>query len=170
MSEQRDWVPVIVEIPRGSRNKYEMDKESGRIFLDRVLYSSVHYPSDYGFIPDTLADDGDAIDVLIVVNEPTFPGCLVHARPIGVLNMRDEKGIDDKVLAVPIGDPRFEDVRDLSGISPHWLREIENFFGTYKTLEDKFTEVVGWQDVEAAWEIIQEGYEMYQRDEAAHQG
>lgn len=161
MNQEQGWVPVIVEIPQGSRNKYEMDKETGRIFLDRVLFSSVHYPTDYGFVPDTLADDGDPVDVLIVTNEPTFPGCLVHARPIGVLDMRDEKGVDHKVLAVPIGDPRFDEVNNLSGISPHWLREIENFFQTYKSLEDKFTEVVGWEDVGVAWDIIRAGYAMY---------
>ncbi|MFN0073641.1 MAG: inorganic diphosphatase [Chloroflexota bacterium] len=161
MIEHREWVPVIVEIPRGSRNKYELDKETGRIFLDRVLYSSVHYPTDYGFIPDTLADDGDPVDVLIVINEPTFPGCLVHARPIGVLDMRDEKGVDHKVLAVPVGDPRFDEVRALSHLSAHWLLEIENFFRTYKTLEDKFTEVVGWENEAVAWQIIHEGYALY---------
>jgi inorganic pyrophosphatase len=161
MNQEKGWIPVIVEIPRGSRNKYEMDKETGRIFLDRVLFSSVHYPTDYGYIPDTLADDGDPVDVLVVINEPTFPGCLVHARPIGVLDMRDEKGADHKVLAVPIGDPRFDEVKDLSGLSPHWLREIENFFQTYKSLEDKFTEVVGWEDVSSAWDIIRSGYAKY---------
>lgn len=163
MSQHDGSIPVIVEIPQGSRNKYELDKQTGRIFLDRVLYSSVHYPTDYGFIPDTLADDGDPLDVLIVTNEPTFPGCLVHARPIGVLDMRDEKGQDHKILAVPIGDPRFDEVRDLSHLSSHWLREIENFFQTYKTLEDKFTEVVGWEDCEIAWGLIRAGYDLYQR-------
>jgi inorganic pyrophosphatase len=153
----RSWVPVLVEIPRGSRNKYELDQKTGRIFLDRVLYSSVHYPTDYGFIPDTLADDGDPVDALVVTNEPTFPGCIVPARPIGVLDMRDEKGQDHKVLCVPVGDPRFEGVEDLKHLSPHWLREIENFFQTYKTLEEKETEVVGWEDAVAAWAIIEAG-------------
>src|SRR5215217_901254 len=115
---------AFIEIPRGSRNKYEYDESTGRFILDRVLYSSVHYPTDYGFIPETLADDGDALDALVIVNEPTFSGCLIPARPIGMLDMRDDKGEDEKILAVPLGDPRFEGVETLSDISAHWLREI----------------------------------------------
>jgi inorganic pyrophosphatase len=158
MSDRAEWVPVIVEIPRGSRNKYEYDHGTGQIFLDRVLFSSVHYPTDYGFIPDTLSEDGDPLDVLILTIEPTFPGCLVRARPIGVLDMRDEKGRDHKILAVPFRDPHFDTVRDLADLPTHWLREIENFFETYKRLEDKFTEMLGWDEVNAAWRIIEEGY------------
>ena len=138
-------IEVIVEIPRGSRNKYEMDHETHTIYLDRVLYSSVHYPTDYGFVPHTMAADGDPLDVLIIVEEPTFPGCRLRVRPIGVLLMRDEAGIDEKILAVPVVDPRFDNVRDLSDLGPHWLVEIENFFNTYKLLEDKPTEVEGWR-------------------------
>ena len=119
-------VDVFVEIPRGSRNKYEFDRQRGVIKLDRVLYSSVHYPTDYGFVPRTLSPDGDELDVLVMVEEPTFPGCLVVARPIGVLVMHDEKGPDSKVLAVPVGDPPFSNVRALADIPGHWLREIEN--------------------------------------------
>jgi inorganic pyrophosphatase len=145
-----DVIEVMVEIPRGSRNKYEFDKERGVFILDRVLYSSVHYPTDYGYVVDTLAEDGDALDALVVVHEPTFPGCHIVARPIGVLDMRDEKGPDEKILAVPLGDPRFQSVVDLNTLDPHWLREIENFFQTYKALEDKWTEVVGWEDGSAA--------------------
>jgi inorganic pyrophosphatase len=145
-----DVIEVMVEIPRGSRNKYEFDKERGVFILDRVLYSSVHYPTDYGYVVDTLAEDGDALDALVVVHEPTFPGCHIAARPIGVLDMRDEKGPDEKILAVPLGDPRFQSVVDLNTLDPHWLREIENFFQTYKALEDKWTEVVGWADGSAA--------------------
>jgi inorganic pyrophosphatase len=165
MSATSEWVPVVVEIPQGSRNKYEYDHETGRIVLDRVLFSSVHYPTDYGFILDTLADDGDPVDALVVTNEPTFPGCLVRARPIGLLNMRDEKGPDQKVLAVPIGDPRFDEVRDLNDLASHWLQEIENFFQTYKMLEDKFTEVVGWEGGGAAWDLIERGQEAYRAAE-----
>jgi inorganic pyrophosphatase len=161
MSATSDWVPVVVEIPQGSRNKYEYDHKTGQFVLDRVLYSSVHYPTDYGFIPDTLADDGDPVDALVVTNEPTFPGCLVRARPIGLLEMRDEKGPDQKVLAVPVGDPRFDEVGDLNDLPSHWLREIENFFEMYKTLEDKFTEVVDWEGVRAAWGLIGRGQEAY---------
>ncbi len=149
-------VEVIVEIPKGERNKYEYDPVRRMIRLDRVLYHSVHYPADYGFIPDTLAPDGDPLDCLVVVEAPTFPGCLLLARPIGTLDMRDEKGGDQKILAVPVGDPRFDDITDLTHLSPHWLREIETFFATYKTLEDKTTEVLGWQGVTVAWQVIEE--------------
>lgn len=158
VSRERDprFVEVLVEIPRGSRNKYEYD-ESRRLFiLDRVLYSSVHYPTDYGFIVDTLALDGDHLDAMVIVNEPTFPGCLIRAKPIGVLHMRDEKGEDDKVLGVPLGDPRLEAISDLGGLSPHWLREIENFFATYKRLQDVETETLGWGNAERAWEVVEE--------------
>jgi inorganic pyrophosphatase len=158
-----DLVEVVVEIPRGSRNKYELDKERGVMRLDRVLHSSVHYPTDYGFITSTLALDGDALDALVVVEEPTFPGCHIIARPIGVLDMRDEKGPDHKILAVPLGDPRFADIYDLKGIGQHWLREIENFFQTYKALEPKWTEVVGWEDVDAARRVIQEARALHEQ-------
>ena len=141
---RRGTINVIVEIPQGSRNKYEYDDRLGVIRLDRVLYSSVHYPTDYG----------DHLDVLVTMNEPTFPGCLVEARPIGVLHMRDEKGVDHKILAVPTGDPLFEDIHELSDLPQHWLREIENFFGTYKTLEGVETEILGWDGREEAWRVI----------------
>ena len=162
MAEDFLTVDAVVEIPRGSRNKYEYDERRGRIRLDRVLYSSVHYPTDYGFIPDTLAPDGDHLDILVLTQEPTFPGCLIEARPIGGLDMADEKGADFKVLAVPVGDPRFAGTWTLDDLSPHWLREIENFFQTYKTLEDKDTEVIGWAGVDAAWSIIRKALEAYQ--------
>ncbi len=148
-------VEVLVEIPAGSRNKYEFDKKRGVFVLDRVLFSSVHYPMDYGFVTETLAEDGDPLDALVVVNEPTFPGCHIMARPIGLLDMTDEKGPDEKVLAVPLGDPRMQTITDLESLDPHWLREIENFFQTYKALEDKWTNVVGWLDVEAAYRTIE---------------
>ncbi|CAN5686544.1 inorganic diphosphatase [soil metagenome] len=147
-------IEAFIEIPRGSRNKYEYDEEAGKFKLDRVLYSSVHYPTDYGFIPETLAEDGDHLDILVLVEEPTFPGCIIPARPIGGLDMADEKGSDFKVLAVPIGDPRFEQVRSLEDIGDHWLREIETFFDTYKILEPKQTEVLGWHSVEETRQVI----------------
>lgn len=153
-----ETVEVVVEIPRGSRNKIEYDEQRGMFRLDRVLYSSVHYPTDYGFIPETLARDGDHVDCLVLVNEPTFTGCLVTARPIGVLHMRDDKGYDEKILAVPVGDPRFADIDDLGQLPPHWLREIENFFATYKRLEDKETEIAGWGDAAEARAIVEVGY------------
>ena len=147
-------VEAIVEIPRGSRNKYEFDHSDGSIHLDRVLFSSVHYPTDYGFIIGTMADDGDPLDVLILVEEPTFPGCRVKVRPIGVLMMRDEKGIDEKILAVPVADPRFEDMHDISQVQKHWLIEIENFFDTYKLLETKESQVEGWRGADEARDVL----------------
>jgi inorganic pyrophosphatase len=147
-------VLAFIEIPRGSRNKYEFDDQSGRFFLDRVLYSSVHYPTDYGFIVETLAEDGDHLDVLVLVQEPTFPGCLIEARPLGGLDMHDEKGSDFKVLAVPVRDPRYHHVQSLADVGEHWLREIETFFATYKQLEPKQTEVLGWHDLAATRQTI----------------
>ena len=149
-------VEVLVEIPQGSRNKYEYDPATGRIRLDRVLYSSVHYPAEYGFVMGTLAPDGDPLDALVLTYEPTFPGCVIPARPVGVLQMRDEKGLDDKILSVPVGDPRFEEIRDLDDLQPHWLAEIENFFATYKTLEGTATELAGWLGAPDALRIIRE--------------
>jgi inorganic pyrophosphatase len=150
----RRAVDVFVEIPKGSRAKYELDKASGRIRLDRVLFSSVHYPADYGFVMDTLAGDGDPLDALVVVEEPTFPGCVVPTRPIGTLLMRDSKGPDEKILGVPVGDPRFDEVRELKDLAPHWLREIEMFFATYKALEGEEVELTGWRGSRMAWSLI----------------
>jgi inorganic pyrophosphatase len=128
-----------------------------------VLYSSIHYPTDYGFVVETLALDGDALDALVVIDEPTFPGCHIVARPIGVLDMRDEKGHDHKILAVPIGDPHYADMRDLVDIGQHWLLEIENFFRTYKVLEPKWSEVVGWEDAVVAHRVIHDARSLYTR-------
>ena len=147
-------IEVTVEIPQGSRNKYEYDHLRHRFVLDRVLFSSVHYPCDYGFIEGSLAEDGDPLDVLVVIAEPTFPSCVVRTRPIGVLDMADEKGHDYKILAVAHDDPRWERVHRLEDISPHRLLEIENFFETYKTLEKRQTDVSGWLGVDDAWRII----------------
>ncbi len=154
-------IDVIIEIPAGSRNKYEYDHASHVIRLDRVLHSSVHYPSDYGFIPDTLSKDGDPLDVLVLVIDPTFPGCHVPARPVGLLRMHDEKGEDEKVLAVPTGDPRFEEYHSLEDLPAHWLREIENFFATYKLLEDKETDLYGWEGLDRALETIDDSRSRY---------
>ena len=150
----RDPIEVIVEIPSGSRNKYEFDHRRNRFVLDRILYSSVHYPCDYGFLEGSLAEDGDPLDVLVVISAPTFPGCVVRARPIGVLDMADEKGHDYKVLAVAHDDPRYESTESLRDLSSHLLREIENFFETYKTLEKRPTDVRGWLGADDAWRII----------------
>jgi len=156
-----DHVLVMVEIPRGSRNKYEYDKETGRFILDRMLFSSVHYPADYGFIPDTLAEDGDELDALVLVGEATFPGCVIRARPIGVFEMWDEKGPDEKILAVPVSDPQWNWVQDLKDVPPHLLREITHFFQVYKDLEEKKTRVGGWQDRQHACRVIEEAQRRY---------
>lgn len=163
MSDLPTTVLACVEVPRGSRNKYEVDPARGGIRLDRVLYSPLHYPADYGFLHDTLADDGDHLDVLIFVYEPTFPGCLVEVRPIGVLDMRDEKGRDQKVLAVPIGDPRFDGVTELEHVPPHFLKEVEHFFTVYKTLEQKPVEIYGWSGAAEARRMVTEARNAFER-------
>lgn len=146
----------IIEIPKGSTNKYELDEESGMLRLDRVLYSPLFYPFDYGFIPQTKYLDGDPIDVLVMSMHPTFPGCIVDARAIGVLEMRDEKGPDEKLLCVATKDPRFNNRKSLNDLNPHTLKEIIHFFEVYKTLEDKEVEVIGWKDVPEAIQIIEQ--------------
>jgi inorganic pyrophosphatase len=150
------WLEAIIEIPRGSRNKYEYDHDRHVIRLDRVLYSSVHYPTDYGFLPGTLSGDGDPLDILVVVEEPTFPGCHLRARPVGTLMMVDEQGEDEKILAVPVDDPRFNGMSNLADIQKHWLREISAFFRSYKELQGIGTEVREWADADAAWRLIEE--------------
>lgn len=147
---------VLVEIPKGSRNKYEFDKERGRIRLDRQLFSPVHYPTDYGFIEGTLARDGDPLDALVLVWEPTFPGCVVEAAPVGVFRMRDEKGEDEKILCVPLHDPHWSEVTSLDQVPEHLLQEIEHFFEVYKELERKETEIRGWGGREEALEVIRD--------------
>lgn len=149
-------VEVVVEIPRGSRNKYEFDEKAGVFRLDRVLASAVHYNFDYGFISGTRSGDGDHTDALLLIDEPTFPGCHVWARPVGGLAMRDEKGEDFKVLCVAIGDALWEHAERLEHVSPHRLREIEHFFATYKLLEDKRVDVSGWGDVDAAMALLRD--------------
>ncbi len=149
-----DVIEVVVEIPGGSRNKYEYDERAGVIRLDRVLSSAVYYNFDYGYIEETRAEDGDHTDAMLLLDEPTFPGCRVWARPVGGLEMRDEKGEDFKVLCVAMADPLWEHVEDLPAVSPHKLREIEHFFETYKILEDKRVEVRGWRDRRAALALL----------------
>jgi len=148
-------VEVVVEIPKGSRNKYEMDHATGRIRLDRMLFTSTCYPLDYGFIPDTLAEDGDPLDALVMLDEPTFPGCVVVARPVALFWMHDEHGPDAKILTVPAGDPRYADIHDLGDVPRHLIAEIGHFFDIYKELEPgKSTDVRGWQDRAAAAQVI----------------
>lgn len=155
-------VTVMVEIPKGSRNKYEFDPKSGRIRFDRMLFSAVHYPSDYGYILDTLGADGDPLDVLVLVSEPTFPGCLIEVKPIGLFKMWDEKGRDEKILCVPISDPHWNRLNELGDVNPHLLIEIEHFFSIYKDLEEKKVAVEGWEERERALEIIRESQERFQ--------
>ena len=147
-------VTVMIEIPKGSRNKYEYDSKEKRIKFDRMLFSSVHYPADYGFIPETLAQDGDELDALVLVWESTFPGCFIEAKPIGVFKMWDEKGLDEKILCVPVSDPLWNHAERLTDIPPHLLREIEHFFSIYKDLEEKKTGVEGWEGHKSAIQII----------------
>jgi inorganic pyrophosphatase len=147
-------VNAVIEIPRGTTNKYEYDKQLNVFRLDRNLHSPVHYPGDYGFIPSTLSPDGDPLDVLVLVDAPSFPGCLMSVRPIGVLQMIDQGKEDEKVLAVGTNNPIFRDVHDYQQLYPHLLLEIEHFFTVYKELEAKSTRVVGWQNAEAARSVV----------------
>lgn len=154
---------VIIEIPMLSRVKYELDKDTGLIKYDRVLYSPMHYPANYGFVPQTLWDDGDPLDVLVLGAEPLVPGCLVEARPIGVLDMIDGGEGDAKVLAVPAADPRFKNTKDLSDLEPHILDEIKHFFTVYKDLQQKKVEVGEWRDASAAKIDVQKSIAQYQK-------
>ena len=148
---------VIIEIPKGNRNKYEMDHETGRIRLDRMLFTATRYPHDYGFIEHTLAGDGDPLDALVILEEPTFPGCLIRCRAVGMFRMRDEKGGDDKVLCVPATDPRVARLRDITDVSEFELLEIQHFFEVYKALEPgKEVETAKWVDRAAAEAEIEE--------------
>lgn len=156
-------VTVVVEIPSGSRNKYELDKPSGLMKLDRVLYAAVHYPGDYGFVPQTLYEDGDPLDVLVLVTEPTFAGCLMDVRPLGLLRMVDRGEPDDKVLGVPLRDPYYEEFFDIADIPQHVLKEVEYFFSTYKDLEGKRVQITGWEKSEAATRAITESIARYAR-------
>ena len=152
-------VVVFVEVPSGSRNKYELDEELGAIVLDRRLFTSMAYPADYGFIEGTMGGDGDPLDALVLVGDPTFPGCRIRARVVGVFHMADEKGPDEKVLCVPLRDPAWSHVQELADLRPTLLAEIEHFFAVYKDLEDHETETDGFRDRETALQIIQEARE-----------
>jgi len=147
-------VNVLIEIPGGSKNKYEFDKDINAFALDRVLYASVQYPFDYGFIPNTLADDGDPLDGMVIMDQPTFPGCVITARPIGMLGMIDGGDQDEKILCVPDKDPRYVGVNTLADVAQHRLDEIAEFFRTYKNLEKKVTEITGWQDADKVQSLV----------------
>jgi len=154
-------VTILIEVPKGSRNKYEYDYERKLLRFDRMLYSSMHYPSDYGFILDTLALDGDALDALVLMWEPTFPGCIIEAKPIGVFKMEDEKGKDEKILCIPLSDPLWNHIKDLHEVPPHLLKEIEHFFSVYKDLEKKYTKIEGWDNKESAIEYIKKAQQRF---------
>jgi len=154
-------IEVVIEIPKGSRNKFEADKD-GVIWLDRLLFTATRYPTDYGFVPQTLGEDGDPLDALVLLDEPTFPGCHVHARPIGVFVMHDEEGPDSKVLCVPASDPRQVSVKDLEDVSEFELNEIEHFFEIYKALEPgKHTVSHGWEPRISAEETVERAKRAY---------
>jgi inorganic pyrophosphatase len=157
----------IIEIPKGSRNKYEYDHELYTIKLDRFLFSSVVYPTDYGFIPDTLSLDGDPLDVCVCVSEPTFPGCTILVRPIALFRMEDDKGIDDKVLCVPLSDPQWNTYRELDDLPKQLQDEISHFFSIYKDLERKKVKVDGWYSREDALEEIEASRRRFQESEGA---
>ncbi|MBS1785644.1 MAG: inorganic diphosphatase [Acidobacteria bacterium] len=154
-------VNAIVEIPTGSRIKYEIDHETGLVHVDRVLFSPFHYPAEYGFIPSTLAPDGDPCDVLVLINGATYPGVVIKARPVGVLRMHDDKGQDDKVLCVAADDPNYAHVHDLKDLPPHFMKEVEHFFLTYKDLEEKDVHTDGWEGREAALAFVKQCVEAY---------
>ena len=162
-----DVVEIVVEIPRGSRNKYEYDEEAHVYRLDRVLSSAVFYNFDYGFIEGTRAGDGDHTDALLIIDEPTFTGCHVWARPIGGLEMRDEKGFDFKTLCVALGDAHQQHIERLEQVRPHRLVEIEHFFQTYKALEDKTVEMVGWRDRDRAHEVLRADRVLWETEHGA---
>ena len=155
------WVPAVIEIPRGSKTKYELDKRTGLLMLDRVLYSSVHYPTNYGFVPQSHADDGDPLDVLVLMQEPVHPLTIVRARPIGGLAMTDEKGVDDKILAVAIDDPAFAHYREAAELPPHVVKELSRFFQDYKILENKSSEVDEPYGAAHAVQVIRRSLEAY---------
>lgn len=156
-SHAPDRVNAVIEIPQGSIHKYEYDKQLHVFRLDRTLYSPVHYPGDYGFVPSTLGLDGDPVDVLVLVDAPSFTGCVIEVRPIGLLRMIDQGEQDEKILTVVENDPVYRQINDCGQVFPHLLRQIEHFFSIYKSLEGKKTEITGWSGAEAAKKIIVEG-------------
>jgi len=153
---------VIIEIPKGSKNKYEIDKKTGLIALDRVMHTAQDYPYDYGFIPQTLCGDGDPLDVVVLTTYPLFPGILVRVRPVAIMGMNDAGEDDDKIIAVPVDDPRWDEVKDLSDLNTHTLKEIEHFFGTYKKIQKKEVIIKDFADKNKAIEAFHASVKMYQ--------
>ena len=162
-SDPPQRVTAVIEIPANERNKYELDKQLGIFRLDRVLFSAVQYPGDYGFIPRTLGDDSDPLDVLVLLTIPVFTGCLVETRPVGLFHLLDRGVPDEKVLGVAVGDPYSEGIHDLADIPPHYLREVEHFFRVYKDLEGTRTESRGFENAAAARAAISRSMEAYVR-------
>lgn len=163
-SGSADEMNVIIEIPRYSKNKYEIDKETGLIALDRVMHTSQDYPFDYGFVPRTLFDDGDALDVVVLTTYPLVSGILVRCRPVAIMGMIDDGERDDKIIAVPIDDPRFNEVLDLEDVNKHWIKEMDHFFKTYKKIQEKEVEILGFEGKEKAKEAFEKSIKMYQED------
>jgi inorganic pyrophosphatase len=161
---------AVIEIPRGSRAKYELDKGTGLLRLDRVLYSAVYYPANYGFLPRTYCDDQDPLDALVLCQEDLVPLCLVAARPIGVIRMRDEKGTDDKIIAVAVHDPEYNHYGDVDELPPHRLLELKQFLLDYKTLERKQVNVDDLRPRAEAQRVIREALELYRREIATARG
>ncbi|MDI6644496.1 MAG: inorganic diphosphatase [Methanobacteriaceae archaeon] len=154
---------AVIEIPKGSRNKYEYDKDMEAFALDRVLYSPFYYPAEYGIIPQTLYDDGDPMDIMVLMEQPTFPGCVIESRPVGMMKMIDGGDNDDKILAVSVNDPKFAEINDIDDLPKHLLEEIAHFFKEYKTLEGKETEIIGWVNKKEAIEAIEHSIDLYKK-------
>jgi len=154
---------VFVEIPKGSNNKYEYDKQKEAFRLDRVLYSPVYYPADYGYLENTLADDGDPLDAMVLTTFPTFPGCIIKARIIGMFIMEDEKGRDEKIIGVPMRDPRFDNISSIDDLESHILKEFRHFFEVYKDLEEKKVDIIGWANIEEAVKVIKQAKNNYKQ-------
>lgn len=157
-------INVIIEINKGSKNKYEVDKKTGLIALDRVLHTSQDFPVDYGFVPQTLWDDNDPLDVIVLTTNPLLPGILVRVRPVGIMEMIDGGDSDSKIISVPIDDPRWENVKDLADVNPHTLKEIEHFYSTYKKLQNKVVEVKGFKGKKEAMEAFEKGVATYKKE------
>lgn len=161
-----DEMNVIIEIPRFSKNKYEIDKETGLIALDRVMHTAQDYPFDYGFVPQTLFDDGDALDVVLITTHPLLPGILLKARPVAIMEMTDDGDRDDKIVAVPVEDPRFDEINDLADLNKHFVKEMSHFFETYKKVQDKEVSVGKWHGAKEAKEVFEKSRKMYLESKA----
>lgn len=163
----KEAMNVIIEIPKFSKNKYEIDKETGMIALDRVMHTAQDYPFDYGFVPQTLFDDGDALDVVLLTTYPLAPGILVKSRPVAIMEMTDGGERDDKVIAVPVDDPRFDEVHDLPDLNKHFIKEMSHFFETYKKVQNKEVSIGSWLGKEGAMKAFEKSRDLYEKDKNA---